>query len=180
MMKICGECGKRMKSTSKKPWCLVCRSVCACGKRKDYRAAECLSCGMSRKAKAQWADPRQRDAIMAPLREAHRNRRTHLEDLTWESPWYPKQEDGRFFARYWGGDRLRSVYRYQWIWWKMYGMLPKARSVHHINSDCTDDRLENLRVMLPGDHTRLHARKHREVPTEGAGKALGKGGVRVE
>ena len=176
-MKLCVECGKRLSNGAKDKRCRACRSICACGKHKDYRAAECISCGMSRKAKIQWADPEQRAAIMVPLLGAHRNRRTHIEDLTWESSWYPKQEDGRLFARYWDGDRLRAVYRYQWVWWKMHGMLPKARSVHHINSDCTDDRLENLRVMLPGDHARLHARKRRAVSTTDAGGMIGTGGA---
>ena len=108
--KTCRSCNRRIRPESKSELCHRCRSVCACGKPKDYRADECMSCGMSRKANAQWADPEKRQRIESGNREAQKLRRITLADLT-EASFHPRPGDGRFFAHYWDGDRKRVVYR---------------------------------------------------------------------
>jgi hypothetical protein len=37
--------------------------------------------------------------------------------------------------------------------------LRRDEHVHHINGDPSDNRVENLRVLSAGDHSRLHARE---------------------
>lgn len=134
--------------------CRPCVSVCHCGKPKDYRAAECLSCGMSRKAKIQWST--RRGTILAGSREASKLRRIRFEDLSWESNWQARSGDGRYKIYYWDGDRKRHIYRYQWVWIKANGPIPAGYSVHHENEDPTCDYLWNLELKT----TKMHVRHH--------------------
>lgn len=48
-------------------------------------------------------------------------------------------------------------YRYRVVMEEHLGRpLREDEHVHHINGDPADDRIENLRVLPSGDHTRLH------------------------
>lgn len=136
--------------------CQQCVSFCACGKPKDHRAAECQSCGMSRKAKAQWSDPVMRERIHNAVIKAGRRRRTTFDLLTWESFKDQKQQDGRFYTRYWDGDAHRYIYRSRWVWQKANGPIPDGMEIHHINEDPTDDRLENLEMLTTTAHQSHH------------------------
>lgn len=154
---ICQQCGRRMRSDNKNPLCHDCREICACGKPKDYRAALCLSCGMRAKALLQWANPETKEAIYAAIVRAGFSRRKRYADLTEESFTEFKQSDGRCFARYSDDVKLnRTVYRYQWRWEQVNGPIPSGCHIHHVNGDCTDDRLENLVMLTATEHKSLH------------------------
>jgi hypothetical protein len=148
-MRSCNRCGKALDVRYKALTCRDCFSVCTCGKAKDYRAAECQSCGNSRKAKVQWQE--QRGTILAGIREAGKLRRYYLGDLSWDTKWQ-QRKDGRYWTWYWDGDTKHTIYRYQWLWQSVKGPIPKGYVVHHVNEDCSDDRLENLELKTGRRH----------------------------
>ena len=41
-------------------------------------------------------------------------------------------------------------------WEAYHGLITEGHVVHHKNADITDNRIENLVCMSPGDHNRLH------------------------
>lgn len=153
-MKTCEQCGKRMRSDKVSNLCNACLSVCACGKAKDWRAKECMACGRSRAATAQWAT--QPDSILAGIRRAGKIRRIRFEDLSLDTIWQ-RREDGRHWTWYWVGDKKHTIYRYQWQWIVQHGPIPPGFAIHHLNGDKTDDRDENLACMPRGAHSLVHA-----------------------
>jgi len=51
----------------------------------------------------------------------------------------------------------RQMYRYRWVMEQHLGRpLEPTEHVHHINGDQADDRLENLQLISPHEHSRLH------------------------
>jgi hypothetical protein len=51
----------------------------------------------------------------------------------------------------------RRLYRYRWVMEQHLGRpLADDEHVHHINGDSTDDRVENLMILSPSEHSRLH------------------------
>jgi hypothetical protein len=46
--------------------------------------------------------------------------------------------------------------QHNWIWEQAYGPIPSGWQVHHVNEDKQDNRLENLRLVSPTEHKRLH------------------------
>lgn len=55
---------------------------------------------------------------------------------------------------------MRNGKRYLWyrvvMWNKLGRELDRGETVHHINGDSTDDRPENLALLSPSEHSRLH------------------------
>lgn len=153
-MKTCTKCKKKLGDRSKRTLCMECSKVCECGKSKDFRAKHCKSCGMSLSAKAQWAKG---GAILEAVKRAGLARRRMFEHLTLDAFVMTKQQDGRRYAFYWTPEgKKKYIYRYQWIWTMANGPIPTGMEIHHINEDCTDDRLENLQMMSGEDHQRMH------------------------
>lgn len=157
MVKRCEKCGAVLNARSRRAFCKRCLSVCACGKPKDFRAAECQSCGRKRKAEKQWADHTIRRRMEKGIRVAGKRRRIRLKDLSDATVWQRKR-DGRYWTWYWDGDQKRTIYRYQWRWWKAHGEIPEGQVLHHLNGDQSDDRLENLALMTNSEHQLLHAK----------------------
>lgn len=50
----------------------------------------------------------------------------------------------------------RQVREHRHIWENNYGKIPKGYQIHHINGDKLDNRIENLKLMKTGEHTKLH------------------------
>ncbi len=55
-MPNCTKCQRKMRSDRQSEFCKPCSQVCGCGKPKDFRAKQCLSCGMRTKALRQWQE----------------------------------------------------------------------------------------------------------------------------
>ena len=49
-------------------------------------------------------------------------------------------------------------YEHLIVWANNYGPIPKGYSVHHINLDPQDNRIENLQMMPTKEHHKLHDR----------------------
>lgn len=146
---------------------MECARTCHCGAPKDHRAAECMSCGMSRKTRAQWADSAVRQKMMEAIIPAAKARRQTFERLRWGNFRAAKLEDGRLFARYTDDEgRARYVYRYQWVWIRERGPIPSGMLVHHKDHDPTNDVIENLDLLTASEHARLHGQERTaRVPT---------------
>lgn len=146
------------------------KTLCACGKPKDYRVKRCLSCSNKATAKDQWANEKSRQRIADGLKKAGLDRRRRFGDLNLSSFTMTKQ-DGRKYAHYWGEDEKRHyIYRYQWVWINANGPIPTGMTVHHKNEDSTDDRLENLELLSNEAHSLLHmteAHKRKMVEARG-------------
>lgn len=133
--------------------CKECSQTCHCGNRKDFRAAECLPCGMSRKAKKQWKQMRPK--MMAGIIAMMKQKRRKFNDLKQEH-FRQAKPDGRRYAYYWDGDRNRAIYDYQWIWIKYRGPIPKGMVIHHKDENPNNNRLSNLQLMTKAEHATHH------------------------
>lgn len=57
----------------------------------------------------------------------------------------------------------RRIKEHRWVMEQCIGRpLTPNEVVHHINHNKSDNRLENLKIMLPGEHTAMHAALRRE------------------
>lgn len=156
-MKACIRCLKTMRSDRKSDLCRICASICVCGAEKDQRAAECMSCGMSRKVTAQWQNAAVRQKMLKAINKAQ-SRRPPARGYVGiqESNFYPRP-DGRWMADYADADgKRRKVYRYRWRWEKANGPIPPRHHIHHVNHDRADDRLENLTCLTAVEHETYH------------------------
>lgn len=154
-MKRCLQCQRRIRIDRKSDNCRACDSTCHCGNVKDQRAVECLPCGMSRKAKLQWAAPNAtiRDAVKKQNIGSRGGRR--YEDLSWDDFKSIRKMDGRVYVQIHVPKR-RLVYRSVWLWEQVNGPVPPKMHVHHQNHDPTDDRMDNFELLSATEHGKHH------------------------
>ena len=49
--------------------------------------------------------------------------------------------------------KLQRVHR--WVWEQHHGKIPEGHVIHHLNGSKTDNRVENLKAIEHGEHSRL-------------------------
>jgi hypothetical protein len=54
--------------------------------------------------------------------------------------------------------KSKRVRLHRYVWEQHYGAIPCNHVIHHINSDKTDNRIENLECMHVDDHWKLHVK----------------------
>ena len=47
------------------------------------------------------------------------------------------------------------------VYEKHFGPIPEGFHVHHKNEDTRDNRIENLELLSPSDHKRMHSKRYR-------------------
>lgn len=82
-------------------------------------------------------------------------RHPRCDGCVWERPTQIfHRNPGRWYVTLNG---RRRMLRSRWVMERHLGRpLKPDEHVHHVNGDRSDDRVENLRVLSPSDHTRLH------------------------
>ena len=112
---------------------------------------------------------------MKGLKEAGVTRRRTREDvLNGADLNWGKKADGRCFTYYWEGERRRYIYRYQVVWIRAYGEIPKGMVIHHIDEDRANDDLSNLQLMTRNGHNSYHMdEEQKRVMVEGKGREYG-------
>lgn len=66
-------------------------------------------------------------------------------------------------------------YEHRLVWEEAHGPIPEGHHVHHVNHDPTDNRLENLRLVLGRDHNQHHtSERHATGQLDNRGDASGR------
>lgn len=50
----------------------------------------------------------------------------------------------------------KIVQEHKWIWNQTFGRVPSGYTIHHINGNKIDNRIENLQMLLEYEHNKLH------------------------
>lgn len=59
------------------------------------------------------------------------------------------------YRRGYRGGRQRLIHN--WVWEQHHGPIPEGFQVHHRNGDREDNRIENLALVTPTEHKRIHS-----------------------
>lgn len=63
-----------------------------------------------------------------------------------------RSNDGHFFGK--SGRKTTTLHRI--VWSHYFGEIPNGFSVHHVDHDKNNNNIENLRLVLRSEHSRLH------------------------
>lgn len=55
----------------------------------------------------------------------------------------------------------KIILEHRYIWIKKIGKIPKGYTVHHVNGNKIDNRIENLRLITNSEHGKLHYNKRK-------------------
>lgn len=66
----------------------------------------------------------------------------------------------RAYAQKWTGKT--TDFKHRIIYEAHFGPIPKGMHVHHKNEDTHDNRIENLELVTPGDHKKMHAKRYHQ------------------
>jgi hypothetical protein len=109
---------------------------------------------------------RQREESLARRRAEREEKIRNARLISGDGRWMVRAPDGYEGTTYIKG---RYVYEHRLLVERKIGrLLESDEHVHHINGDKLDNRLSNLEIISPSEHTRLHAleraRKRWRVP----------------
>lgn len=63
---------------------------------------------------------------------------------------------GYIYCYWYEGGKQVAVREHRLVWERAYGEIPRGYSIHHINEDKTDNRLENLEMVSHQAHSVHH------------------------
>ena len=69
------------------------------------------------------------------------------------------------------GAKGKRMALHRWVWTQANGPIPTGMHVHHKNHDHKDNRLENLELITPSQHSKIHGRQSKKT-TWGRGPTL--------
>jgi hypothetical protein len=80
-----------------------------------------------------------------------------------------KKPNGYYKA---GDKKHGGILMHRYVWEYHNGTIPNEYNIHHINEDKSDNRIENLRIVLVQRHASYHAKKnHKKYPEKmGSGR----------
>lgn len=62
---------------------------------------------------------------------------------------------------YWISTDMPKIRAHQWVWKNIHGLIPKGYHIHHKDENKSNNDINNLILVKPAEHLRLHASEER-------------------